>query len=193
MAYSSARGGSRSTSRGGYAPARGGRGGGGGGANTTAYAVAAVIVALIVVLFVVLKKKPAPPREEPIPLPTPVAKPVEKPKPPADKPFKPLPPAVLAKGKDLVKTFEKDAEAGNRLYDESLKLKDKDQAAWQAKLREAVNHLERIKTAWNDFIDELPPDPNYGAEEVARHYFPAENGKVTKWIKHLAAVKTDLR
>jgi len=184
MAYAS-RGGS---SRGGSGRSAGG---GGGGANTTAYAVAGILVVLVVVLFLVLgKKKPVTSLPPPV---VPASPPVVPPPPKAGaKPYPTITEAMLNEGRNLVRTFDKDAATADRLVSESVKAKGTgDETTQQAKLREARGLYTNIKNQWNDFIDRLPTGNGYETEDVAKHYFPRESGQVQKYLKNLAAMKTD--
>lgn len=185
MAYA-ARGGS---SRGGS-----GRSGGGGGSNATAYAVAGILVVLVIVLVLVLNKK------KPVsPLPAPITPPTATPAPPptpkvGEKPYPAVPEAMLNEGRNLVRTFDKDAAAADALYVESLKAKETgDEKTWQGKLRQAQDLYHAINNQWNAFIDRLPTGNGYDTEEVAKHYFPRESGMVQKYVKNLRAMKTDLK
>jgi hypothetical protein len=186
------------SSRGGSARGGSGRGGGsargGGGSPAMAYGVAGILVVLVVVVFMVLsKKKPVaeiPPPPPPAASPTVVTGPAK----PGEKPYPPITEAMLNEGRNLVRTFEKDAAAADRLYTESQKAKKAgDDAGWQAKLREALNLYHGINVKWNDFADRLPTGNGYDTSDVERHYFPREAGQVQKYTKLLAAMKSDLK
>ncbi len=188
MAYPSRGGSSRGTSG-----RAGGSGAGrsGGGANVTAYAVAGILVVLVVVLFLVLgKKKPTATLPPPV---VPVSPPVVLPPPKAGaKPYPTITEAMLNEGRNLVRTFDKDAATADRLVSESVKAKGTgDIDTQQSKLREARGLYTNIKNQWNDFIDRLPTGNGYETEDVAKHYFARESGQVQKYLKNLAAMKTD--
>jgi hypothetical protein len=185
MAYSSSRGPSRGSSR-----------GGGGGQATVAYAVAGVIVVLVIVVFMVVsnskKSKPsavptgAPPTAAPPPTPPPTK--------PAGKPFPPISDALLKKGRELATTFDSDGEKAQALYKQANEAKARDDTkTWQSKLHEMMEVLERVKDRWNEFIAEMPRSADYDSEDIAKHYFPAESGRVQKQLKLLSAVKSDVR
>jgi hypothetical protein len=187
MAYSSSRGGSSRSN--------GGRGGGSTAkaTNATAYAVAGILVALVVVLFLVLggKKKTPPPAPPPPPPPTQPA--TSTPVKPGEKAYPTITQAVQAEGQALVRTFEKDAADASRLYVESQKAKKAgDDAAWQAKFKQARQLADSINTRWNEFIDRLPTGNGYDTSDMERHYFPREAGRVQTMVKDvLAASKSD--
>ena len=192
MAYASrggsARGGSGRGGSGRGAPARGG-----GGAPMMAYAVAGIVVVALIVVLVVSNKKPA---VAPPPPPPAAAAPAAAPGPvkPGEKPYPTIPQAMVDEGRGLVRTFEKDAAAADRLYNESQKLKKAgDDAGWQAKLREAANLYHGINVRWNDFVDRLPTGTGYDSGDVERHYFKSEAGQVQRYTKLLAAMKSDLK
>lgn len=192
MAYGSS---SRGSSRG--SPARGGGGGsrGGGGANNMmGYAVAVVLLAVVVVAVVVMsgKKKDAP--KPPPPAPAPAAPVAPTSGGPAPKPYPPVPDSTVSKGRDLVRTFQNDADKASRLYAESLKAKGAgDDTTWQSKLKEARALLENIKDQWNEFVGGLPSNRDWDSEDVAKHYLGRESGQVQTMLKPLAAMKTDER
>lgn len=192
MAYAS-RGGSARGGSGRGGPARGG-GGGGRGTNTMAYAVAAILVVLVIVVVMVMNRKPPvqglPPPAQPPPAPVVPVGPAK----PGEKPFPPITEAMATEGRNLVRTFEKDAATADRLYTDSQKAKKAgDDAGWQAKLREAANLYHGINVKWNDFVDRLPTGNGYDTSDVERHYFPREAGQVQKYTKLLAAMKSDLK
>lgn len=193
MAYASRGGSTRGgSSRGGGSP----RGGGGParGTNTMAYAVSGILVVLVIVIVMVVnRKKPVadlPPPAQPPPSPVVPAGPAK----PGEKPFPPITEAVMNEGRNLVRTFEKDAAAADRLYTESQKAKKAgDDSGWQSKLREAANLYHGINVKWNEFVDRLPTGNGYDTNDVERHYFPRESGQVQKYTKLLSAMKSDLK
>jgi hypothetical protein len=183
--------GSPSSSRGG-----GSRGGGGGGStNAVATVVGVVVVGAIVgAVFLMGGKKTPPPKA----LPTATVQ--EPPKPaaptgPAPKPYPTMPAAKATEAASLVQSFEGDGARAQTLYTESQKAKkDGDDALWQKKLHEAVNIASAINGKWNDFIATLPASKDYDEEEVAKHYFSKESGRVTQLTGAiLKAAKTDLK
>ncbi len=186
------------SSRGGSARGGSGRGGGsargGGGSPATAYAVAGVLVVLVVVVFMVLSKKKPVAELPPPPPPAPTVIVPSGPTKPGEKPYPPITEAMLNEGRNLVRTFEKDAATADRLYTDSQKAKKAgDDAGWQAKLREASNLYHGINVKWNDFVDRLPTGNGYDTNDVERHYFPREAGQVQRYTKLLAAMKSDLK
>jgi len=113
---------------------------------------------------------------------------------PTEAPYPPVPEATLAKGRDLVKTFDQDLAKANELYQESQKAKKAgDDAAWQSKLKDARKLAEGINDRWNEFIVTLPHSKDYDEEQVAKHYFYKESGIAAKTGKLLAAMKSDER
>lgn len=181
----SSRGGSSSSSRGGKS---------GGSPNTAATVVGVAVVGLIIGGVVLMSggKKPPPAPKLPAAPPTPVAPATPgKPPPPA---YPPMPPEKATEAASLVKTFESDATKAEGLYKESQQAKkDGDDARWQSKLKEAKQLLADINDKWNEFISTLPKNKDYDEEEVARHYFEREGGKVATYTKKLAAMKSDER
>lgn len=186
----------RGAPRGGSGRGGGGGGGGGGGTNAMAYGVAGVVVILIVVVFMVASKN------KPKPAPAPVAGPAvtvagpaaSTPTAPPAKPFPPISNSLLEEGRTLATTFDADAKRADVLYEEARQAKGRnDETTWQSKMREAVRIYDSIKSRWNDFVGRLPTGNGYDVEDMARHYFPRENGVVAKFTKNLAAVKTDLK
>lgn len=158
-----------------------------------AYGVAGILVVLLIVVFLVMSKKKPTDALPPPATPPPAAVPVAPPK-PGEKPYPTITEAVMAEGRELVRTFEKDAAAADRLYTESQKLKKAgDDAGWQAKLREAANLYHGINGRWNDFVDRLPTGNGYDTNDVERHYFPRESGQVQRYTKLLSAMKSDLK
>ncbi len=197
MAPPPSRGSSRSgsSSRGGGSSRSGGSGGGGGSTNTAATIVAVAVVGLIIggVVLMSGKKKEAPKSTLPAAVPAAAPKAAVDTTPKA-KPFPPMPQEKVTEAVALVKTFEADSAKADAIYAESLRAKaDGDDVKWQAKFTEFDHLLQGIKRKWTDFIDSLPSNADYDVEEVARHYFEKEGGRVAQLTKKLAASKTDQR
>jgi hypothetical protein len=113
---------------------------------------------------------------------------------PAEKPYPAITEAKLAEGRKLAASFDADAAKAEALYKVANEAKKAgDTATWQSKLKEMRSILENIKDQWNEFIGTMPPSKDYDTEETAKHYFGPESGRVQRYIKLLAASKSDER
>ena len=113
---------------------------------------------------------------------------------PAPPPYPAISPAKLEEGRTLAASFEAKAAEADKLYAESVRAKKAgEDALWQSKLREARALLDGINDEWNEFILGMPKSKDYNEEDVARHYFEREGGKVTRLLKNLSAMKSDQR
>jgi hypothetical protein len=166
-------------------------------------AVLILVAGVVAVVALTGKKKPAPKGPPPIeltggskvdktPRDTGPAKPERSPPPP-------LSDRVKTRAAEVVKEIEPLRVKGDALYEEAMKARSGgDEAAWQAKLKEASVHFAEIRDKWNEEIidaiqEEIPATSDWDAEEVANHYLGREGQQISKALEHLAYIKKQIR
>ena len=109
-----------------------------------------------------------------------------------EKPYPTVPESKRAEADKVAAAADPVKAKAEALYKEANEAKKAgDSAKWQSKLKEMRSILENLKDQWNDFVATMPVSRDYDTEDVAKHYFGPQSGRVQAALKLLAASKSD--